>query len=46
MGVICSTHESDGKAYRIVVGKSEGKGPFGRPKCRWEDNSVLKYILK
>jgi hypothetical protein len=25
-------------AYRILVGNLEGKRPFGRPKCRWEDN--------
>jgi hypothetical protein len=25
-------------AYRILVGKSEGKGPLGRPTCMWEDN--------
>jgi hypothetical protein len=25
-------------AYRILVGKPEGKGPLGRPRHRWEDN--------
>jgi hypothetical protein len=25
-------------AYRILVGKSEGKRPLGRPKRRCEDN--------
>jgi hypothetical protein len=25
-------------AYRIFVGKPEGKGPLGRPRRRWEDN--------
>jgi hypothetical protein len=25
-------------AYKILVGKPEGKKPLGRPKCRWEDN--------
>jgi len=25
-------------AYNILVGKPEGKRPFGRPRCRWEDN--------
>jgi hypothetical protein len=25
-------------AYRILVGKSEGKRPVGRPKRRWEEN--------
>jgi hypothetical protein len=24
--------------YRILVRKSEGKRPLGRPKCRWVDN--------
>jgi hypothetical protein len=24
--------------YRILVGKSEGKRPLGRPRCRWVDN--------
>jgi hypothetical protein len=26
-------------AYRILVGKPEGKRPLGRPRCRWVDNS-------
>jgi hypothetical protein len=25
-------------AYRVLAGKSEGKRPLGRPRCRWEDN--------
>ena len=24
--------------YRVLVGKPEGKRPFGRPRCRWVDN--------
>jgi transcription termination factor 2 len=24
--------------YRLLVGKSEGKRPLGRPKRRWRDN--------
>ena len=24
--------------YRVLVGKPEEKGPFGRPRRRWEDN--------
>jgi hypothetical protein len=24
--------------YRILVGRSEGKRPLGRTRCRWEDN--------
>jgi hypothetical protein len=38
MGRICSRHEEKGNAYRILVGKPEGKRPLGRPRCRWEDN--------
>jgi hypothetical protein len=25
-------------AYRILVGKPEGKSPLGRPSCGWVDN--------
>jgi len=25
-------------AYRVLVGKLEGKRPLGRPRCRWVDN--------
>jgi hypothetical protein len=25
-------------AYKILVGKPEGKRPLGRPRQRWEDN--------
>jgi hypothetical protein len=25
-------------AYRILVGRPEGKRPLGRPRLRWEDN--------
>jgi hypothetical protein len=25
-------------AYRILVGKPEGKRPLGRPRRKWEDN--------
>jgi len=30
--------------YRILLGKLEGKGPFGRPWRGWEDN--IKMNLK
>jgi hypothetical protein len=25
-------------AYRVLVGRSEGKRPLGRPRSRWENN--------
>jgi len=24
--------------FKVLVGKHEGKKPFRRPRCRWEDN--------
>jgi hypothetical protein len=30
--------EEKRNAYRILVGKPEGKRPLGRPRHRWEDN--------
>jgi hypothetical protein len=38
MGKGCSTNGEKRNAYRILVGKSEGKRPLGRPRHRWEDN--------
>jgi hypothetical protein len=31
-------HGENGNAYRILVGKPEGKRPLGRPGRRWVDN--------
>jgi hypothetical protein len=28
-------------AYRLLVGKPEGKRPLGRPRCRWVDNITM-----
>jgi hypothetical protein len=27
--------------YRVLVGKTEGKGPLERPRPRWEDNFIM-----
>jgi len=29
--------------YRVLVGKPEGKRPFGRPRCRWEGNIKMDF---
>ena len=29
--------------YRVLVGKSEGKRPLGRPRRRWEDNIKMDF---
>jgi hypothetical protein len=31
-------------AYRVLMGKPEGRRPLERPRCRWED--VLKRIFE
>jgi hypothetical protein len=31
-------------AYRILVGKPEGKRPLGRPRRRWVEN--IKMVLR
>jgi hypothetical protein len=38
MDKACSTHGANRNAYRILVGKSEGKRPLGRPRRRFQDN--------
>jgi hypothetical protein len=44
MGEACSTNGEKRNAYRILVGKPEGKRPLGRPRHRWEDN--IKMYLR
>jgi hypothetical protein len=34
----CNTNGEKRTAYRLLVGKSEGKRPLGRPRRRWVDN--------
>jgi hypothetical protein len=31
------------KAYRLLVGKPEGKRPLRRPRCRWVDNIRMDF---
>jgi hypothetical protein len=30
--------------HRLLVGKPEGKRPFGRPRLRWEDNMYVQEV--
>jgi hypothetical protein len=34
----CNTNGGKRNAYRLLVGKPEGKRPLGRPRRRWVDN--------
>jgi hypothetical protein len=38
MGGECGTYGEGRGVHRVLVGKLEGKRPFGRPRRRWEDN--------
>jgi hypothetical protein len=41
MGGACSTNREKRSAYRILVGKPEGKRPLGRRRRRWVDNNKI-----
>jgi hypothetical protein len=38
MGSTCSTYGERTGAYRVLMGKSEGRRPPARPRNRWEGN--------
>jgi hypothetical protein len=38
MGGACSVYGEERWVHRVLVGKSEGKRPLGRPRPRWEEN--------
>ena len=38
MGEACSIHGVMRGAYKVLVGKPEGKRPLGRLRHTWEDN--------
>jgi hypothetical protein len=36
--------EEKRNAYRLLVGKPEGKSPLGRPRRRWVDNIKMDLL--
>jgi hypothetical protein len=38
VGMACSTPGEKRSAYKVLVGKPEGKSILGRPRRKWEDN--------
>jgi hypothetical protein len=43
MGGACSTNWEKRNAYRLLVGKPEGKSQLGKPRRRWVDN-IRMYL--
>ena len=42
-GRVACMRESRG-AYKVLVGKPEGRSPIGRPRRRWEDNINIDLL--
>jgi hypothetical protein len=40
----CSTNGEKSNAYRLLVGKPEGKRPLGRPRRRWLDSIRMDLV--
>jgi hypothetical protein len=40
----CITNVEKRNAYRLLVGKSEGRRPLGRPRRRWLDNIRMHLV--
>jgi hypothetical protein len=41
MARACSTNGEKRNAYTMLVEKSEGKRPLGKPRRRWVDNIIM-----
>jgi hypothetical protein len=46
MGRACSTNGEKRNAYRVLVGKPEGKRRRGRPRHEWVDSTSIKIDLR
>jgi hypothetical protein len=44
VGGACGTHGKERHVCRVLVGKSQGKRPLGKPRRRWKDG--LKMNLR
>jgi len=39
----CSTYGERRGSYRVLVGRTEGKRPLGRPGRRWKSNNKMYF---
>jgi hypothetical protein len=44
VGWALSTNREKSNAYRLLVGKPEGRKPLGRPRRRWVDNIRMDLV--
>jgi hypothetical protein len=44
VGGTCGTNGEKRNAYRLLVGKPEGKRPLGRPRHMWIDNIKMGLL--
>jgi hypothetical protein len=44
VGGACSPNGEKRNAYRLLVGKPEGKRPLGRQRCRWVENIEVDLL--
>jgi hypothetical protein len=43
-GHVARTGEEKKNAYRLLMGKPEGRRPLGRPRLRWLDNIRMDVV--
>ena len=46
IGGVCSTYGGEQRCIHGFDGEPEGGRPFGRPRCRWEDDNKLNLPEK
>jgi hypothetical protein len=44
VGGACSTNGEKTNAYRLLVGKPDGRRPLGRPRRKWVDNIRMNLV--
>jgi hypothetical protein len=44
VGGACGKNGGKRNAYRLLVGKTEGRRPLGRPRRRWLDNIRMDLV--